>query len=354
MLRLTSLLFCSAFVLIVSACGKKEPEPIKDIIKPVKFYTVDSADTVRFEYPGQVSAAQESTMAFEVPGRIVNFPVVEGQEVRKGDVLAQLDLRDYESNLAAARSEYDRAKSNFNRGEELIKGQFISQMDYDNLRTSESAAKANLERSEKALEDATLRAPFDGMVAKKIADDFANVRAKQDVLLLHNLSDLEVVINIPESDWARVERSRQGEARNELDPHVQIAGFPKKIVPAVVREVSTTANPTTRTYAIKLAFKSEGDEMILPGMTAKAYVDLPNLVQGVAMQVPVNGVAYDSDGKAYVWLIDSSHVVSQQFVEVGQLVKGNIEILSGLKNGDVIATSGVHHLKAGAQVREFK
>ncbi|WP_096086130.1 efflux RND transporter periplasmic adaptor subunit [Agaribacterium haliotis] len=359
MLRFRSLAFTASFLLALGACGKKEEAPQEPVIKPIKIYTVVGGDTIRLEYPGQVSATLESVQAFEVSGKIVKFPVVEGQDVKRGELMAQLDMRDYQSNFDAAKSEFERAESNFKRAEELIKGGFVSQADYDTLKATRSQAKANMDRAEKALDDATLRAPFDGKIARKLVDIYNNVQAKEGVLVLHNLDDLEVVINIPESDWARVSRARSktmgSSDEDALNPLVEIAGFPGRSFPAVTREVSTTANPTTRTYEIKLGFKVEGDEVILPGMTAKAFVEVPAQVRGSALMVPVNSVSYDDEGKAFVWIYEpAATAVTKREVEVGQMSGSSIEVLKGLQNGDQVASSGVSHLREGMKVREFK
>lgn len=339
--------------LLVTACSEPPQEAI-DVIKPVKIYTVGSEGETTLEYPGQVSAATKADMAFEVSGKIVKFPVKEGQNVKQGELLAQLDLRDFQSTFNSAQSEYENARANFSRADKLIEDNFISRLDYDKLKSQRSTAKAKVDKAKKALEDASLRAPFTGQVAKKLVEDFANITAKEAVLILQDVDQLELVVNVPEADWARTKKNGDLKATTQrIKPRVSIAGLPGSDFPAVIKEVSTTADPTTRTYEAKLSFTPDSDVNVLPGMTATLTINIAQ--QNTGLRIPSKAVVSDNNNQAFVWRINpETMMTARTTVKLGNLTGVSVVILEGLSSGDLIAVSGVHLLREDMTVRHFQ
>lgn len=339
--------------LIFSACSEP-PQATIDVARPVKILTVGGEDATILEYPGQISASTRADMAFEVSGKIVTFPVDEGQTVQQGELLAQLDLRDFQSAFDSAQAEYQTAAANFSRADQLIRDNFISRADYDNLKSRLSTARAKLDKAKKALEDASLRAPFTGQVAKKLVEDFANINAKQPVLILQDVDQLELVVNIPEADWARAKTDGDIKAiTGRVKPKVSLAGFPGSNFPATIKEFSATADPITRTYEVKLSFTPDSTVNVLPGMTAKLTINVPN--QTKTLQIPAKAVVADNNNNAFVWRIGpDTMTVTRTMVKTGRLSGANVEILEGLDNGDLVAVSGAHLLREGMTVRRFQ
>jgi RND family efflux transporter MFP subunit len=345
--------------MMLAGCGGEEEVEQAPVARPVKMLTLAGGATGgMLEYPGTISAAQEAELSFEVQGKITQFPVSEGQLVDEGALLARVDPHDYQTAVDAASSRRKEAKADYERHQELYASNAVSQSDLEVKRRQYEVADADLKTAQKSLRDTYLKAPFAGRVARKLVEDFENVRPKQPVLLLQDDTSLEVVINIPEADAAI---SRRGADREEhaktLNPMVTVSSFPDRSFPATVKEFSTAADPTTRTFKATLAFKPPNDVSILPGMTAKVTVTAPAGDTAGAprgFSIPSNAVAADETGRSYVWVVDpSSMTVSRKYVEVGDLTGAQTEVLSGLAGGDVIATSGVHHLRDGMKVKKL-
>ena len=343
----------------VAGCGEEAVET-QPVARPVKMLKLDATGVGEvLEYPGKVSPVQDAEMAFEVAGKIIEFPVDEGQAVKKGDVLARLDLRDFEANLEAKAAKERAAKATYERNKAVHKEGVISDQQLDVIRKNYLVAKAEADTGRKALEDAVLRAPFSGKVARKIKEDFKNVKAKEPVLILQDDSNLEILINMPESDAVRIRPGLTLEERREravlARPVALISSIPDRTFPLQLREFATTADPVTRTYGVTFTFERPDDVTVLPGMTAKVRLTIPKEGDfSGGFSIPSSAVRTDESGKAFVWIVDSSMKVRRTPVKLGELSESSIEVLKGLKGGDTIAISGVHQLREGMSVRSFK
>ncbi len=341
-------------VLLSGGCDRETP-PQPESVRPVKMITIEGAGSVtQREYPATVKATQQADMGFEVQGRIVEFLVSEGQIVAAGDVLARLDDRDYQAELEKAGANQRKALADLNRSLSIYKQDkgAISKGTIESDRRAKEVSDAALRQAEKAVEDTVLRAPFEGYVARKLVEDFANVQAKEPVLILQDISQLEVEVSVPERDIAGgMPKQTPEEITERFKPEVSITSIPDRSFPARVKEFATTADPTTRTFQIRLIFERPEDVSILPGMTARVSA---NMVKQAGMRIPLTALQGDAQLQAFVWKVDPDHMtVSRQPVQAGDMGGTEVGIESGLQTGDVIAISGLQQLEEGMQVRRF-
>ena len=347
-----TLLLCS--LLLAGGCEKEIP-PQPQVVRPVKMLTIEGAGTAQQrEYPATIKATQQADMGFEVPGRITEFLAKEGQIVAAGEVLARLDDRDYQAELEKAKANQRKALADLNRSLSIYRQDkgAISTTSIESDRRAKEVADAAVNQAEKAVEDTVLRAPFDGYMARKLVEDFANVQAKEPVLILQDISQLEVEVSVPERDIAGgMPKQTPEEITERVKPEVSITSIPDRSFAARVKEFATTADPTTRTFQIRLIFDRPDDISILPGMTARVAA---NVVKEGGMRVPLAAVQSDAQHKAFVWKVDpDSMTVSRQPVQAGDMDGAKVNIESGLQAGDVIAISGLQQLEEGMQVRRF-
>ena len=352
----------SAFVvlfssLILAAC-ERAPVETPEVVRPVRIITISSlqgGDSV--SYPGEIQGAQNVNIAFEVSGRIIEMPAQEGIEVNEGDVLARLDPADYQSSLDAAAARARASKETFDRYSEVFERGAISVQELDTRRRQYEVDQANLASAQKALDDTVLRAPFDGRIGRTFVDNFTNVQAKQEILLLQDLSEFEVVVNVPEQDWLRAKPGLTLAQQTErVQPSVSLSSLPGRTFPAAITEVAASADPVTRTFAARARFDPPDDVVILPGMSASVTVTVAQNFDESRMRilVPANAVIGGNDGGSYVWkIVGDPMAATLAPVTVGQLSGSEIEVLDGLESGDRIAVSGVQHLTEGMRVREL-
>lgn len=339
----------------VTGCGE-EPPPPEPVVRPVKMVEIGRGGTGgNREYPGQISPATNVEVGFEVAGKLVAFPVIEGQVVEEGFVIARLDPRDYQTALDASLAKAASAKADYDRRLRLFEEDVISKQELEKAQRNHEVAVADVKTKEKAVEDTVLRAPFDGTIARKIANDFDNVLAKQGIVQLQTGSALEIVVNAPEQDLTQVMPGLTIDERNErLHAYVVASAIPDRKLPARLKEFATTADPATRTFRITFSFDPPTDFSVLPGMTAKLVIGPPEGEGGI-YTVPVTAVTDDGSGAPYVWRVDPDTMrVTKVNVEVGPLTGDSVEIRDGVGTGDLIVTSGVHQLQEGMQVSRWK
>lgn len=337
-------------------CGDEAPPPAPDPVQPIKILEIAGVGSVgTVDFPGEIRAAQEVALAFEDAGKLIELPVLDGQEVAQGEVLARLDPRDFENVRDAQNAKLASAKADLSRVQALFDADVTSQQELDTALSRYDIARADASRALKALEsNAIISAPFAGTVAKVFVKNFQNVNAKETIVLLQDTSSLEVAFAIPEAALAGRRPGRSADERDaQLQPRVTVSSIPGQSFPAKMKEFSPTADPNSRTFQAVVTFERPREITILPGMTASVQVNLsyPGSEGGGSIQIPSMAALADEQGKAYVWKVDPSNMqVSRLKIELGPLSGESVSVTSGLVSGDWIATSGVHQLREGMSV----
>jgi RND family efflux transporter MFP subunit len=336
------------FFLVGSFGCTEEPVTRKATIRPVKAMIVADADQIAGRrFPGKATATQEVNLSFDVSGTIVERPVNVGDSVKKGQLIAQLDQRDFLSNVKAGQAAVKRDRKNFERAKELVGKGHISQADYDRLEAKVEVAESDLSVASKALADSVMKAPFDGRIANLFVENHQAVRAKQEIARLLDASSVEFTIQIPEQLISLVSYIR--------DIQVEFDSYTGHPIPATISEIGTEASATTRTYPVTLIMEQPDGFEILPGMSGSATgrPELPDNLMAKGIMVPVTAVF--SAGEAsdnFVWVIDEqSSTVSRRPVKVGELADTGIPVTSGLKAGERIVIAGVSYLREGQEVK---
>ncbi len=333
--------------LVIQGCSK-EPEVKAEVIRPVKsILVVESSGNQSRTLPGKVQAAEKVDLSFQVSGPLVDLPVSKGQNVKKGQLLAKIDPRDFQSKLKAAEAQFKKAKADLDRVRPLVKKNLVSRADVDKYEAQFDVTEADYERAKKALSDTNIKAPFTGAVADIFVENFQDVQAKQSVLSLQDNNNLEVVVQVPE-------REIVGSGKKDIDLKVFFETVPGREFPATVKEFATEADANTQTYEVVLGIDAPKDLNLLPGMSA-SVVALKKVKgeQTKNIYVPVTAVFKDPTGKKkqYVWLVSQDKTVNRQEVVVGALSTSQVEITTGLTIGQRVVIAGVHYLVEGQKVK---
>ena len=353
-------LVMAAAIMFVVACAEEPVEAPEEVARPVKIVMFGSeADGFVLEYSGTIAAAQRSDMGFEVPGRVIEYLVSSGEAVAEGQVLARLDPVDFQAELDKALANRNAAEADFRRYDQAFRDNAVTQQDLDLAKRNLDVSEASLRTARKALSDTELKAPFDGVVAQKLVNDFANVQAKEPILVLEDDSSLEIDVNIPEQDWARAKPNIPLEERSRRSrPRVAIPAIEDRRFPATLKELDTTADPVTRTYQVTFAFEKPDDVIVRPGMTGSVILSVPQDIVAEdlssAQILPSAAVRSDDEGNAFVWIVGDDMRVSKQPISVGELTGDYIRVLGGIEPGSSVAASGVHNLREGMLVREYQ
>lgn len=342
---------------LLAGCDDAPPPPDPGP-RPVKLLEIGEAGAgATREYPGRVKAGKYSEMGFEVPGRVTDFVFTEGTDVDKGAVLAKLDPRDYQARYDSSMAKLAHARSERDRYKEMYDKEVKPYSEYEMRLRSFEVAEADLAEARKALDDTILRAPFDGVMARKLVDQFENVLAKQAVLVMQNDDMLELKVSVPERDLTGGASSRKEsveELTELLSPRVVVSSLPGREFPASMKEIANVADPTTRTFEATFLFEKPADANVLGGMTAKLIVSLIDAEAANGIWIPSTVVVSNDGAEPAVWVVDpETLVVSSRRVKLGDLRGDSVLVTEGLRNAETIAVSGVHSLRDGMTVRRF-
>jgi len=319
--------------------------------RPVRIHTVEADGAARTrQFSGRVRAVQTVDLSFQVGGEIVKLPVREGQKVEEGDLIAALDTEDFERRLREARVRRDLAKAKLDRAESLRDKQFASEASYDDAKAEYDLAVVAVETAAQNLEYATLHAPYDAVITRRLVDNYTVIEAGTQVVRIQDMSEIQIDINVPETLFARVTR-QQVESIAAVFPSA-----PERRFPLEYREHETEADAVAQTYQVTLAMPVPEDINILPGMTASVFVQLSSSVAGGdSLRIPAGAVSADAGKRPFVWVLDpESNAVSKRPVELGPLRGDEAVITDGLEPGEQIVSAGVSYLQEGQVVRPLR
>lgn len=326
-------------------------QEVVEQVKPRPVMAMQVGDIQAFggrTFPGRAKPTEEVNMGFEVNGTLIERPVNIGDELKKGQLIAQVDPRDFQARLNTTQAVLKTTRANLNRARELIKNNFISQAELDKLEAEFETAESNVAVAKKALEDTTMSAPFEGKITELYVENFQPVRAKEKVARLVDISRIEMVVYIPENLISRVP-----EAEKIL---VTFDAYPDHIIHAKVKEIGFEASQTTRTFPVNLIMDQPESFTILPGMAGVARGD-PEAVHAAieGYLIPLTALFTGTNKKqSFVWVIDpATKKVSQREVTKGEIATKGVHITKGLTKGEWVVTAGVNSLEPGQEVILF-
>jgi membrane fusion protein (multidrug efflux system) len=341
-----------ACALALAACGRGDEAPAAAgkpvVVTPVSVRAVDE----RIEASGELLAKQHADVAAQVGGEITEIRFEEGQAVAEGDVVMEIDpekrkleLSRAQAGVEGARAALAEAERELGRVKALAQTNVASQTRLDQaqtaLQTAAStlqAARAELGVAERALRDASVRARFSGLMSRRDVSPGEFVREGQTLFELVSLDPIEVEFHLPEADAARVALGMQ------ID--VGVAPYPGETFRATVHVISPTIDRRTRTLRVR-ALIDNADGRLRPGLFARANLGVA-LREGVIL-VPEEAVQQRADGAVVFRVLDGNRV-ERLLVTLGAMRDGEVEIRSGLAQGDRVVSRGHADLVDGSLI----
>ena len=306
------------------------------------------AETTRTRnFVGRVAPLKVVDLAFQVSGQILEMPIAAGNKRQQGALLARLDTVDFELAVEQARTAYDLAEIEFNRASQLAEREAAAQSRLDQARADRNQASIALREAERRLNQATITAPFDALVARVLAEPFINTTPSQPVVRLQDVSELRIIVSLPE-EIAALARAN-GDSFGFTATFPAASGYEATLA---LREFMTEADPVAQTYQVEFAITGEVDPRLLPGMTAKVIGVPKTDTKTAPVVIPVGAVDTTGDTGPRVWVFDAeTSTVSPRSVTLGLPREGNIVVLDGLAPEDRVVSAGWTGLIDGAQVR---
>ena len=314
---------------------------------------------------GYVVAQREASVSSKGTGVLEYLGVVEGDKVKRGQIIARLDNRDIvaqldeaKSNLQLYKAQVKEVENNYNREKELFERGLSSQQsldqaeaNYKTLLANINIAEARIRAAEVALENMIIRAPFDGTVLTKnaevgeiVAPFGASTTSRAAVVTIADMTSLMVETDVSESNIEKIKQDSDCEIVLDAYPDKSYQGFVFKIVP--------TADRSKATVLVKVGFKNY-DSRVLPEMSAKVSF-LSEKKEGEENQLPVLTIPLsavdDLNGRKIVYVVKDDKAFQKE-ISTGRLLGSYVEIISGLNEGDEIIDNLDENIKEGIQVK---
>ncbi len=321
-------------------------------VRPAKVIKIEKEE-LSFErvFSGRTKAAKSINLTFEVPGRLMEFPVKEGQELKKGDLIARIEPADYQSRLNAAKAQFDKSKIDLKRSETLFEKKVIPEVQLEVSRVNYDVAKANYDTSKKAFDNTYTYAPYDGTVSKKYVENYQQIAPNQPIVTFQSLKMVDIRIDIPEKLLSYAPEKYKAEFK------AQFNNDRSSLYDLEIKEFATVPDLQTKTFPITLTMKRPDKFFVFSGMSVTVFLKAKN-IEGEAnssrFYVPSSAVSYDIDTKkSRVWIVNDDLTVFPKPIATGQLTADKIEVTAGLKEGDTIVVAGIRKLTEGQKIRFF-
>ncbi|ADO83007.1 efflux RND transporter periplasmic adaptor subunit [Ilyobacter polytropus] len=375
-------------ILVLAACGKKKEEvQVKEKPRSVR-YLVAENKTSEFKriFAGNIISETESNLSFRVSGTIIKKYSKLGDYVEKGQILAELDNEDYKLDVENAAAQYDssraklaeanaqmksakasliNSKNEYARIEKLYFDDNVSKSQYDSSKADrdvtesnlaqfeayKKSAQSNLKASEMQLAQSKLKlsytkliAPENGFITAEEKEENETVSSGTPVYKISLGEKLQTETFIPETIISLIKKGQKVD--------VEISALTGKVYKGEIKEIGTSSEGYGNTFPVKIELL-EKDENIKPGMSSKIGFDFGQN-SDARLVIPISALDQNPAGEKYVYTVkeikDGVGKVIKSVVTIGEITSEGVEILSGIKSGDYIITSGVTQITEGQEV----
>ena len=341
-------LFAISVMLLATSCGHKKEGDVT-LIRPVKTATASSQSVIRKDFSGIVEAVEYVKLAFRVSGQVINLPVVEGQRVKKGQLIAAIDPRDISLQYAADKAAYETAAAQVERNKRLLGRQAISVQEYEISVANYQKAKSAYELSSNNMRDTKLTAPFDGSIEKRLVENYQRVNSGEGIVQLVNTQKLRIKFTVPD-DYLYLLRAKDVTFKVVFDTYPDTV-FNAKLEEYLDISTAGTGIPVTITIEDPAFNRSLYD--VKPGFTCKIKLasDVAPFLEEKLVNIPLSAIFGESENqKTYVWVVKDNKVSKREVTVYSPTGEANALISTGVQPGETIVIAGVHQLVEGQTV----
>ncbi len=334
-----------AVALLLAECAPEKPV-YREVVRKVKLaYPSQDSETTARLFPGIVREASEVNLAFRVAGPIGRIYVREGDYVRQGAPVAQIDPRDYEIQTGVYEAQYKQVKAEFDRLTELKSRNSVADNDYEKAVAGEKMLRMQLQNARDQLNDTRLYAPFSGYIQSVKYEEGELVNTGMTLATMIDISSYQVVVELPMAVFARKAYFTGFSCRQPL--------LPGREYPLTLIGYQMKAN-NSQLYRTTFRLDPGENPELAPGMTVEVRIEYRNGLES-PLKIPVTALFHE-EGKTWVWRYDSaSSTVIRQEVRIGEPAgEGMVTLLGGLTAGDEFVVSGVDALRDGWSVRRLE
>ncbi len=328
--------------ILIVACGKTAQQPTL-APRPVKVTEAQPLSHIKRDFAALSTADDAVNLAFKISGRVVDIPVAKGYAVRKGEVLAELDKRDIELQVDAAKAAYDEAESRLRRAERLAEHNAISQQEVEALTSAVTQRRTAYENSLDLLNDTRIIAPFDGVVERTYVDAFQRVASGETIVRIVAPISTTVGFTAPEDILPYLDKPTTLFT-------VRFDAYPDTTFRAVIKSFARTSSDALGfPVSLRLTNVDNSRYRISPGMTCMATVDI-SLDNSNTVSLPLSAIYAPIEGGEWVWVVNNDECAELRAVTLGEVLHGgNVEV-SGVSPYERVVVAGVYKLQEGERV----
>jgi len=325
----------------VNSSEKKSPlEPKQIKVETVKVKSVKNTEPM--SYNGLITPSKEVFLNFQFLGTITSIYVDEGDFVRKGQMLAEIDKGSLESALQASVAMQKQAQDAYGRLEKVHQKGSLPDIKWEEMKSKLEQANAAVESSKQNLDKTFLKAPSSGVIGSRNIEIGSSINLATSAFSLVTINNVYVKISVPENEINRIKKG--------LVAQVKVGAVGNTLHTATVEKIGVLANRISKTYEVKLLMDNP-DFIIKPGMVCNVTIEMDS--NNSKVSIPIQSVMGATDNDKYVFVVDpNSSKAVKRSVKLGKLVRNGVEVNSGLSQNELVIASGQHKLK-GQEIVEF-
>jgi len=350
------------FGVCLTSCDKEHQEAVESI-RPVRYTRIQSQSPSRLRtFSGVAQAGAKSNLSFKVNGTVNQVSVKVGDKIPRGGVIATMDSTDYKLQLQQTQASLDRAQAEernaaavYERTRLLYENNNASRSELDATRAAYESTKAaalsikkQIQMSRQQLKYTELKAPITCSIAAVDIEENENVRSGQLVVVANCGTQAEVDVGVPESVISQIKKDSLAQ--------VTFDALTGKTFEAIITEVGVAVTSASSTFPVTVQL-TEPNPLVRSGMTAEVTFSLES--EETQKRIFLNPIAVKEDLKGqFVFIVEPQGedlgIARKKFVKPGELMQDGLEIIEGLKDGDLVVTAGASRLQDGLKVRLLK
>ena len=329
--------------LIAVSCADKgnrkvtEKEPVN-----VGVMTVSPMSSQYYNvYVGEINASGSAIISANHSGILDAINVHQGKQVKRGDVLAEVDSKNARASYEISHATLRQAEDGYERVKKVHSSGTVADVKLVEIETQLAKARAAAKSSEESLEECRIKAPFNGTVSEVLVEQGIHVNPATPILKLVDLSTIEIAIPVPEGEIGKIKIGQKALIDvpalgiTDIEAHVQLKGV--------------TASSPSHTYKCTLVPEKK-QTALYPGMVCK--VRLSETSDAMRIRIPASAVEIDSEGR-FVWVVKDG-VVGRSYVTVEGYQEQGVVISSGLEPGDKVIVKGAAKVSTGMKVKSVE
>ena len=310
--------------------NKIESNNLDIVTKVVVQKVAIGSSSNKLTYNGNIIPVKTTPLSFLLPGTVTTIKVNEGDRVKNGQVLAQINSTSYQNAYQATKATLYQAEDAYNRLKTVHDKGSLPEIKWEDVKSKLEQAKSANQIAFQNLVNTSLKAPTNGIIGMRKLEIGETTTPGVTVLKIVNISEVYVKVSVPENE---INKIKKGQIASIIIP-----ALGSHLYNGMVEKIGVLANTISKTYDVKIKVANKKG-VIKPGMACD--VTIKTNPKSDIITIPYQSILKDNDGQNYVFVVNpNTNIASKQEVQLGSFANNRIEIISGISKGDLIIVEG--------------